>query len=536
MAIQRDRRFFIAALLLFSCFTVPSPVAAQHISLHVQVGDRITSVNGYERSGVAYVSVRDFAAALSYPWVNNTERRKIELRLPNHRVKASAQNPFLVVTDVATSTSSVIQLQENVLFLDSLYYAPASEFVAVLERLAHSGVLLTAEARVIAREPAIAASRFDITGLGIETRTNGYLLTIKATRKLGYFDTILRNGWLYVTVDAAQADTIALSKFKTNDIIRKIVVFQYPASVQLTFQVSPDIAQADPMIDNQTENLLLALHTKSAMDKAELERKEREAKQDSLRDKLQVQRGRAKLDVIVIDAGHGGKDPGTIGVTGTREKDVTLGVALKLGKLIEQNLKDVKVVYTRSTDTFIELYQRGKIANEANGRLFISIHCNSTERKPSSANGFEIYLLRPGKTQNAIDIAAKENQAIEFEDNKDRYEELTEEFFILLTMRQSAYMKYSELFAEKASATMADRLKIQNSGVKQAGFYVLVGASMPNVLVETGYLSNRKEEKVLRGIEGQKKIAEALFEGIREYKVAYEEGLQEGQVDESQKN
>ena len=535
MAIQRDRRFFIAAFLL-SCFVVSFPVAAQHISLRVQVGDKITSVNGYERAGVSYISVRDFAVALSYPWVNNVERRKIELRLPNHRVKASAQNPFLVVTDVTTSTSSVIQLQESVFLLDSLYYAPASEFIAVLERLTPTGVLLTAEARVIAREPAVTASRFDITGLGIETRSNGYLLTIKATRKLGYFDIILRNGWLYVTVDAAEADTIALSKFKTNDIIRKIVVFQYPASVQLTFQVSPDIAQADPVVDAQSDNLLVALHTKSAMDKAELERKEREAKQDSLRDKLQVQRGRAKLDVIVIDAGHGGKDPGTIGVAGTREKDVALGVALKLGTLIEQNLKDVKVVYTRSTDRFIELYQRGRIANEANGKLFISIHCNSTERKPSSANGFEIYLLRPGKTQSAIDIAAKENKAIEFEDNKDRYEELNEEFFILLTMRQSAYMKYSELFAVKASATMADKLKIQNSGVKQAGFIVLVGASMPNVLVETGYLSNRQEEKVLRSADGQKKIAEALFEGIKEYKVAYEEGLQEGQVDDSQKN
>jgi N-acetylmuramoyl-L-alanine amidase len=528
MATQRDRRFLRAALLLFSCFTVISPVAAQHISLRLQVGNRSSSVNGYERAGLTYVSIRDFAVALSYPCVNNAERRKIELRLPNHRVKATAQNPFLVITDVSTSTSSVVQLPETVFFLDSLYYAPASNFVAVLERLTPTGILLTEESRVIAQEPAATASRFDITGFGIETRSNGYLLTIKTTRKLGYFDTILRNGWLYVTVDAALADTVALGNVKTNDIIRKIVVFQYPASVQLTFQVSPDIAQADPIIDNQSENLLVALHTKSAMDKAEIERKEREAKQDSLRDKLQGQRGRAKLDVIVIDAGHGGKDPGTIGVTGTREKDVALGVALKLGKLIEQNLKDVKVVYTRSTDTFVELDERGRIANDANGKLFISIHCNSTERKPSSANGFEIYLLRPGKTQNAIDVATQENKAIEFEANKERYEKLTEEFFILLTMRQSAFARYSEEFAAVASDIMAQELKIQNSGVKQAGFYVLVGASMPNVLVETGYLSNRAEEKVLRSQDGQKRMAEALFKGIVSYKSIYEKGLQEG--------
>jgi N-acetylmuramoyl-L-alanine amidase len=536
MARQRERRFLIVVLFFSLCLTVSFRLNAQHISLRVQQGDRTTSVNGYERSGIAYVSIRDVAAALSYPWVINAERRKIEIRLPNHRVKAGSQNPFLVVTDVATSTSSVIQLTASVLLIDSTYYAPAAEFLAVLERLSPSGVVLTAESRIIAREPAVGGSRFDITGIAVESRSNGYILTIKTSRKLGYFDTILRNGWLYVTVDAAQADTIALSKFKTNDVIKKVVVFQYPASVQLTFQVSAEIAQADPVVDPQTENLLFALHTKSAMDKAEAERREREAKQDSLRGKLQVQRGRAKLDVIVIDAGHGGKDPGTIGVTGTREKDVALGVALKLGRLIEQELSDVKVVYTRSTDTFIELYQRGRIANDANGKLFISIHCNSTERKPSAANGFEIYLLRPGKTQNAIDIAAKENQAIEFEENKGRYEELTEEFFILLTMRQSAYMRYSELFAEKASASMAEKLKIQNSGVKQAGFYVLVGASMPNVLVETGYLSNRQEEKVLRSPDGQKKIAEALFEGIREYKEAYEKRVQEGQTDEQQRN
>jgi N-acetylmuramoyl-L-alanine amidase len=293
------------------------------------------------------------------------------------------------------------------------------------------------------------------------------------------------------------------------------------------------------VVDNQSKDIVLALPTKSALEQAALERKQLETRQEELRNnagKLQNQRGRSKLDVIVIDAGHGGKDPGTIGVAGTREKDVALGISLKLGKLIEENLPDVQVVYTRKTDKFVELYQRGRIANEANGKLFISIHCNATERKPSSANGFEIYLLRPGKTQDAVDIATKENKAIEFEEDKNRYEELTEEFFILLTMRQSAHMKYSELFAEKAAETMAEKLRIQNSGVKQAGFYVLVGASMPNVLVETGYLSNRQEERVLRSAEGQRKIAEALFEGIKEYKALYERELQEGLPSESQRD
>jgi N-acetylmuramoyl-L-alanine amidase len=319
-------------------------------------------------------------------------------------------------------------------------------------------------------------------------------------------------------------------------------VYQYPTSVQLTFKISPDIVQADPIVDQKTNNLLLALHSRAAMEKAKAESEKAEKERlrlAEMQDKLQEARKRASLDVIVIDAGHGGKDPGTIGVAGTREKDVTLGVALKLGKFIEQGLTNVKVIYTRKTDVFVELGERAKIANRENGKLFISIHCNSTERKPSSANGFEIYIIRPGKTEtekairsaeNSTDVAERENKVIEYEEDfRARYQEVTnEESFILMTMRQSAFVRHSEDFAQVASDTMASLLKIQNSGVRQAGFYVLVYASMPNVLVETGYLSNRAEERVLRSADGQKKIAEALFKAIVGFKDAYEKAVNEG--------
>lgn len=503
---------------------------AQNTTLRIQFGDKTTTVTGYDSSGVVFISVQEYAAAMSLPTAKSPERRKIEVRLPNHRVKATAGSPFLVITDITTSISSVYQVTRGIVLKDSLFYAPASEFVSLLERLSPLGVSLQTESRLVTKEPMAAESQFDVTGLSIESRQNGYLLTIKAPRKLGTFDAFLsHDGWLYVTINDAQADTVALSRFKAVDAIRRVLVFQSPTSVQLTFQVSPDIVQVDPLIDSQNSNLLIALHTRNAVPKEESESKKAEAvkKQGETKDKLQRARDRSRLDVIVIDAGHGGKDPGTIGVSGTREKDVALGVALKLGQLIKQNLKDVEVVYTRKNDTFVELYQRGRIANDAEGKLFISIHCNSTERKPSSANGFEIYILRPTKTESAIKIAEKENDAIKFEENyKDRYQELTEENFILITMRQSAFIRYSEEFAARASEAMASLLKIQNSGVKQAGFLVLVGASMPNVLVETGFLSNRQEEKILRSQEGQQKIALALFEGIKTYKEDYEKALQ----------
>ncbi|HEX9829376.1 MAG TPA: N-acetylmuramoyl-L-alanine amidase, partial [Bacteroidota bacterium] len=276
-----------------------------------------------------------------------------------------------------------------------------------------------------------------------------------------------------------------------------------------------------------SNNIYISLRTRSEVQKAELEQR----RQEIMRQNLESVRARWKLDVIVIDPGHGGRDPGTIGVAGTKEKDIALSIGLKLGKLLEEKLKDVKIVYTRKTDKFVELYRRTQIANEAGGKLFISIHCNSTERKPSNAQGFEIYLLRPGKEESAIQIAERENSVVQFEENyQERYKQLTEEEFIILTMAQSAFMKHSENFAEIAANSLGRELNTKRGHVKQAGFYVLVGASMPNALVETGYLSNRTEEKILKSAQGQTKIAEALFKGIKEYKEVYERALREGDL------
>ena len=530
--------------ILLSAHSLYSPAVlrAEKQPIRLQIGERVVNVSGYDSLGAVYISVKELATALSLPLTENPERRKLELRLANHRIKISARNPFLIVTSITTCVSSSYQFPVNILFIENSYFAPATDFVALLERLQPSGVTLQAGTRKISEERPRNAGRYDITGAELEPYANGYLLAIKATRKLSNFEAfIAADGWLYVTVTDATADTAALSGFKPSDVIRRLQVYQYPTSVQLTFRVSPDIVQVDPIVDEKNNNLLLALHSRAYLDQVEREKK----LQDQMQEKLQRARTKASLDVIVLDPGHGGKDPGTIGVNGTREKDVALGVALKLGKLIEQNLPEVKVVYTRKTDVFIELNERAKIANRENGKLFISIHCNSTDRKPSSANGFEIYIIRPDRTGRAIrsaesslSVAERENKVIEYEEGYEaRYAEVTnEETFILLTMRQSAFVRHSEDFAEKASEAMAKLLKVQNRGVRQDGFYVLVYAAMPNVLVETGYLSNRSEERFLRSNEGQNKIAEALFEGILSFKDAYEKALNEGQPAEPQRD
>ena len=228
------------------------------------------------------------------------------------------------------------------------------------------------------------------------------------------------------------------------------------------------------------------------------------------------------LDVIVLDAGHGGKDAGTVGVGGTKEKDVTLGVVKKLGALLEEELPGTKIVYTRSNDAFVELDRRGQIANESGGKLFISIHCNSTPKKPSDANGFEVYILRPGRNEDAVRVAEMENSVIALEKDPKRYQALTEEQFIVVSMAQSAFVKYSDMAAAMITAEVKKIKELGVRGVNQAGFLVLVGASMPNMLIEIGFLSNKKEEQFLKSYRGQMLIARAIARAVKAYRVRYE--------------
>ena len=184
----------------------------------------------------------------------------------------------------------------------------------------------------------------------------------------------------------------------------------------------------------------------------------------------------------------------------------------------------IKVIYTRDEDVFIPLWKRTKIANESGGKVFISIHANSFP-KNRRAKGFETYLLRPGKTQDAIEVAQRENSVIAMEEAAHKYGDFTDEQIILATMAQHEFMKESEYLADVIQQELDKRLKTPNRGVKQAGFYVLVGGSMPNVLVETGFLSNKEEAKLLGKSSYRQKIAEGIFDALVNFKDKYESSI-----------
>ncbi|MBA3679714.1 MAG: N-acetylmuramoyl-L-alanine amidase [Bacteroidetes bacterium] len=256
------------------------------------------------------------------------------------------------------------------------------------------------------------------------------------------------------------------------------------------------------------------------------------------------------IKIIVIDPGHGGKDPGCSGVT-HKEKDVSLAVALKLGKLIEENLKGVKVIYTRTTDVFVELEDRAQIANKAKADLFISIHCNAAGKpvmikdpktgkkrakvyknkkgkyvvveKPNPVPfGTETYVMGLKNEEGKMKVATRENSVIfleeDYEKKYDGFDPDSEESYIIMSNYTSAYVIQSANLAVKIQDEYIKKAGRVDKGVHRQSIWVLWRTSMPSILTEIGYLTNPLEEGFLGSAKGQEYLAKALFRGLRKYK------------------
>ncbi len=225
---------------------------------------------------------------------------------------------------------------------------------------------------------------------------------------------------------------------------------------------------------------------------------------------------------IVLDPGHGGKDPGAIGYSKKHfEKEVVLDIALKLKKKLEQQL-DVIVLLSRDKDEFVSLQQRTKFANENNADLFISLHCNA--HRNSKINGIEVYYLSTAKTDEARAVEAMENRVVyEYEGGKEAVKKYDDLAFILADMAQSEHLEESYNLGANLQIALVNDTEGYDRGVKQANFYVLRGAFMPAVLIEFGFLSNKEEEKKLINSSYQEKLIDSVFDGIKDFKMKYDQ-------------
>lgn len=232
-----------------------------------------------------------------------------------------------------------------------------------------------------------------------------------------------------------------------------------------------------------------------------------------------------KIQTIVLDAGHGGDDTGAPGIKGSREfleKEVTLDLALRLGKIIEEKMPEVRVLYTRKSDKSVKLWERPNFANRNEADLFISIHCNANSNP--KAHGSETYFMGLHVNEGNLDVAKRENAAITYEAdyrNNDRYggfDPNSPESHIIFSLVQNAYMNQSLRLSSYVETETGKISQIRSRGVKQAGFLVLWKTSMPSILVETGFITNPEDRKYLASDEGRNTIANGIFKAIVNYK------------------
>ena len=233
-----------------------------------------------------------------------------------------------------------------------------------------------------------------------------------------------------------------------------------------------------------------------------------------------------KLKTIVIDPGHGGKDPGTLGTKrySKYEKDIALSVSLKLGNYISNSFPDIKVIYTRKEDIFLELNERTRIANKSNADIFISVHCDGFTN--SKAYGASVFVMGMSKLKANLDVAMRENAAMYLEDNYkqkyDGFDPKSAESYIVFSLMQNTYLEQSLQLAEYVEEQFAYKANRKSRGVKQAPFYVISRTNMPSILVECGFLTNPKEEDYLQTDKGQNQIAMSIFEAVKNYKLSIE--------------
>lgn len=508
------KQFLILFLFLLAAdYALPQ----NYQTVEIKFGLEKKSVRAAERRGALYISVRDFASKFKVGHYYSTTNKKSELKFKEAVIKFTAKNPFVVITQTGTKVPAVYQMPLSALFYDEDIFVESESFrkyigKAQLKMLSYTGKPVPVqEPEVKTTTTGTPPSAGSPVRFNYSQRANGSVLRIGTESEFGSFRHSLKGKVLTITLDKTTGISQGIRQSYNDGILDSISVSNISGGIQMRLQTGKSFDAYD-IIKNSNKSLTVSF------------RKKEDAVSPS---DLSGKKEKWKFDVVVIDPGHGGKDIGATGVGRTIEKEINLAIGLKLGSMINKYLPDVKVVYTRKTDTFVELHKRGKIANDAGGKLFISIHCNSVAGKKRAPNGTEVYLLRPGKTQDAIEIAEIENSVISYEEDPKKYKELNDENFILVSMAHASYMKYSEKFAELVDINFRNKLEINSRGVKQAGFYVLVGAAMPGVLVETGFVSNERDAAYIRSERGQNAIASSILDAVKAFKVYYEKQMKE---------
>jgi len=498
------QRFILYPFYVFFGLIVFAPLifsaeASHSISVSYPGKTKTDQIASVEREGIVYISLEDLIRVTDTKYFTNPKNRKWVLKGRSENIKVTELNPFILVGKDA------YQLILPPIDVDNHPYVPLIHFLQTIGPFFSANLSFNPEQRLLLVEQAPS----NITAVHVEDRANGTLIHILTTKPFGDSDvsSSYNKDWLNITIYGGQLDTLEISANQPQGIVNRIVSFQFDKSAQISLQLSHKIR--DHKVYAQQDEVMVTLWSTDKLTNADLKNPKEDKK-------------RWLIDRIVLDPGHGGRDPGAVSKSGMKEKEITLDIAKRLKDLLVKK-SDVEVLMTRENDTYVALNDRTQFANANNGKLFISIHANANTNQ--KIHGFSTYILGMAKTEQAREVAQLENSVIELEESQEHYQEYQNASYILNAIAQSGYMKDSENLATVVNNSLKKWTKNPNLGVYQAGFYVLIGSAMPSILIETGFLSNSYEERLLKTRTFRQKLAEALCESILEFKKEYEKGI-----------
>jgi N-acetylmuramoyl-L-alanine amidase len=452
--------------------------------------------------GAVYAALEDLARVLGTGQFWRAETKKMVLILGEHKVKVTAQNPVVVVDDQR------FQMPRPVRFGTGGLLVPVRYFIPLLDPLLSDGIRWTEADQSL----TLNMGEHNIRRIEIDPKSNGTLVTVTLSRPLDFELSTSRPNWLHLSLFGGDFNPGEFNSVEQIGHVQEIRAYQFPDCAQISLKLKEESISYKAYRHTEPHRILLSLRTEPSVrwNPAEGLIRARGFEPD------QVQN---PVDVVVIDPGHGGKDPGAIGPSGLQEKEVVLDICKRLASLLRSRL-GLTVILTREDDTFISLSGRTKMANAQGADLFVSVHANAAKRR--EANGFETYFLAEAKNDAGRAAAILENSALRFERPEGSMEGMSDLDFILYDMVQNEFHQESEYLAGIIQDQLDDELSTTNRRVNQAPFYVLNGAYMPAVLVETAFISNPEEEGLLKKRWFRQKIAEALYESVRTFKEKYE--------------
>jgi N-acetylmuramoyl-L-alanine amidase len=485
--------------LVFAVLPAFASAGAKEITIvdHT-TGAVVAAIPAVEVDGAVYFSIMELQA-FSIPVQTNLLTKKNELTYHNNIIVVTAFTPFVQVN------AQRLQMSRDVLVRNGEILAPAVEWVATLRRAGIADMDFDPQTNRL----SMTLLTPNIVSILSEKTADGIQLRLKSTRKVTPSDisTQVEKEWIYVIIKGSIFESAAKLKYQpTSEIFELLPQYLGKAASRLALHIAPGVILESVAARPEGDEILINLKNSNHNNTLIL-------------DELALEHEKWKINKIIIDPGHGGKDPGCVGPNQIYEKNITLSIARTVKAELEKRM-DVEVILTRSSDIFVPLERRTQIANQSGGKLFISIHVDANRVK--SLRGHTIYFMGPAKTDAARQAAQFENSVIQLEDSRNAYEGLSDAAFILAANAQNSYNKESQDLAALIDEEIQKENNSTSIGVRQAGFYVLYGASMPNVLIETGFMTNTTDRQNLSTSAYQKSAARAICNAVIKFKEQHE--------------